>query len=154
DALDRHLERAWVDAARAVTELAPDLAAHDTRELVVAELGDLADQLDADGVQPLLGLRPDSRQQPDRERRQELGLAPRANDGEAGGLLAVGRAFGDALRGREAERAREVRARADDGPNGLGDGACVVEPADDALQVEIALVDSRLLDRRDDLPHG
>ena len=52
-----------------------------------------------------------------------------------------------------AERAREPRARADRGLHGLGERARVVEGRRDLAEVEIALVDPGLLDRRHDVAH-
>ena len=52
-----------------------------------------------------------------------------------------------------AERAREPRARADHGLHRLGERAGVVERRRDLAEVEVALVDPGLLDRRHDLAH-
>src|SRR5207253_1562784 len=75
DPLDRHLERSRVDAARTIAQLATDLAAQHARELVVADRRELTDRLDAEAVQPFLRLRADTREQPDREGREERRLA-------------------------------------------------------------------------------
>ena len=59
--------------------------------------------------------------------------------------------FGDDLRRRDAERARQPRPCAHDGLDRLGEGARVVEGRRDLAEVEVALVDPGLLDRRHDL---
>ena len=98
--------------------------------------------------EPRRGARPDPRQHPDRERREERRLAPGPDDRQPAGLAAVGGDLRDDLRGRDAERAREPRARPHDRPHRLGERARVVEGGRDLAEIEIALVDPRLLDRR------
>ena len=68
------LEPPRVDPAGAVAHQQPDLAGHQRAQLLVAERGELADRLDPGGAQLRLGARPDPREQPDRERREERGL--------------------------------------------------------------------------------
>ena len=110
----------------------PTLPRMHAGELVVADRRELPDRLDAEAVQPLLRLRADAGQQPDRERREERRLASGPHDGQTARLAPVGRDLRDDLRRRDAERAREMRARADDRADGLGDGARVVERRGDA----------------------
>ena len=103
--------------------------------------------------EPRLGARADPGQQADRERREERGLAAGPHDRQPAGLAPVGGDLGDDLRAREPERARELRARADHGLHRLGERARVVEGRRDLAEVEVALVDPGLLDRRHDLAH-
>ena len=97
---------------RPVAELATDLAAQHVLQVVVGEGRDLADLLDPEGDEPLLGARADAGEDPDRERREECRLAAGADDGQAAGLAAVGGDLRDDLRRRDAERARQTRSRA------------------------------------------
>ena len=135
----------------------PDLPRQDPRRALVVDRGEVADRLDLGCGQPRGGARADTRQHPDRERREERRLAARPDDGQAAWLAAVGGDLRDQLRGRDAERARQPRPRPDDGAHGLGQGARVVERRRDLAEVEIALVDPRLFDGgydlADDRPH-
>ena len=90
-------------------------------------------------------------QHADRERREERRLAARPHDGQPAGLAAVGGDLRDHLRRRDAERAREPRPRPDDRPHRLGERAGVVERRRELAEIEVALVDPGLLDRRHDL---
>ena len=78
---------------------------------------------------------------------------PGPDDREPAGLAPVGRDLRDHLRGRDAERAREPRPRAHDRLDRLRERARVVEGRRDLAEVEVALVDPRLLDGRHDLAH-
>ena len=129
DSLRRQLERPRVDAARAVAQLGADLAAQNHAQLLVGEGREPADRVDAGTDEPLLGARPDAGQQANRKRLEEMRLAAGPNDGEPARLAPVGRDLGDDLRVRDAERARQARARANDRLHGLGERARVVEVA-------------------------
>ena len=157
DPLGRDLERPRIDAAGAVADEPPDLPRQDPRQLRIGDRGEVADRLDLGCGQPRGGAGADPGQHPDRERREERGLAARPDDGQAAGLAAIGGDLRDQLRRRNAERARQPRPRPDDGAYGLGQRARVVECRRDLAEVEVALVDSRLLDRghdvADDRPH-
>ena len=131
----------------------PTLPGRSAPQLVVGERGEGADRLDAAGREPLLGARADPGQQADRERREERRLAPGPHDRQPAGLAPVGGDLRHDLRAREPERARELRARADHGLHRLGERAGVVEGGRDLAEVEVALVDPGLLDRRHDLAH-
>ena len=102
--------------------------------------------------EPLLRARPHAREDPDRERREERRLAARADDRQPAGLAPVRGDLGHDLGGRHAERAREPGARPHDRLHRLGQRAGVVEGGRDLAEVEVALVDPRLLDGRHDLP--
>ena len=83
--------------------------------------------------------------------REERRLAARADDRQPAGLAPVGGDLRDHLGGRYAERAREPGACPHDRLHRLGERAGVVEGGRDLAQVEVALVDPRLLDGRHDL---
>src|SRR5439155_10532065 len=153
DPLDRDLEAARVDTPGAVSQLPPDDAADELAELVVAERREVADRLDSRRDEALFRPRADARQQPDRERREKLGLPAGTHDRQPARLATVGGDLRHDLRGRDAERAGEVRSRPHDGADALRDRARVVEVGSDLLEVEISLVDAHLLDGRDDLAH-
>ena len=112
------------------------------------ERRDVADRLDPEPDEALLGPRPDAGQQPDRERREERRFAAGPDDRQPARLAAVGCDLRDDLRGRDAERAREPGAGAHDGLDRLGERPRVVEHRRHLAEVEVALVDPRLLDRR------
>ncbi len=151
DALGRELESARVDPAGAVVQHAADLAAQE--RVVVLERGEVADRLDAGCLQLLVPARADPRQEAKRQRRQEGCFPPGPYHHQAGGLPPVGRDLCDDLRRGDAQRAREPRARAHDGLHRLGERPRVVEGGRDLAEVEVTLVDARLLDRRHDLAH-
>ena len=154
DPLGRDLERPRVDPARAVADEPADLAGKHPRELGVARARRASPIVSTPAAASLAAARgPDPGQHPDRERREERRLAARPDDGQPAGLAAVGGDLRDDLRGRDAERAREPRPRPDDGAHGLGERARVVERRRDLAEVEVALVDPGLLDRRHDLAH-
>ena len=136
--------------ARPVAQLAADLAPQDLPQVVVGDRGDVADRVDPEPDEALLCPRPDPRQDPDRERREERRFATRPDDRQPARLAAVGRHLRDHLRGRHPERARELGAGPHDRLDRLCDRARVVERRRDLAEVEVALVDPRLLDRRHD----
>ena len=142
--------RGSIPRARSRSE-APDLAAGRARQSSSASAASAPIVSIPPAAQPRLGARADSRQQADRERREERRLASGPHDRQPAGLAAVGGDLRDHLRAREAERAREPRARADHRLHGLGERAGVVEGRRDLAEVEVALVDPGLLDRRHDL---
>ena len=67
------------------------------------------------------------------------------------GLRRSDATFATTFERRDAERAREPRPRAHDRAHRLRERARVVEDRRDLAEVEVPLVDPRLLDRRDDL---
>ena len=79
---------------------------------------------------------------------------PGDDDGETAGLARVAADLGDDLARSDAERAREARPGADRGLHRLGDHARLEEVARDLAEIEIALVEPGLLDRRHDSAHG
>ncbi len=85
--------------------------------------------------------------------REERRLLPRHDDGETAGLARVAADLGDDLARSDAERARQARPGADRRLHRLGDHARLEEVAGDLAEIEIALVEPRLLDRRDDPAH-
>ena len=101
--------------------------------------------------QSLLGARADAREQTDGERSEEARLGSRRDDGDAAGLAAIGRDLADDLRRTDAERARQARLRAHRGLDRRRDCARAREVGRDRAEIEVALVDSRALDPRDDL---
>jgi hypothetical protein len=119
-------------------------------QLLVRDRREGPDRLDAGGDEPRLRSWPDAGQHANRKRGEERRLAAGANDGQAAGLAAVRRDLGDDLRARDPERARELRAGADDRLNRLAERAGVVEVGRELAEVEVPLVDPRLLDRRHD----
>jgi lipoprotein-anchoring transpeptidase ErfK/SrfK len=157
DSLDRDLQPPRVDAARPVTKLAADHAGQQRAQRVVVERREVADRLDTRAGQPFFGARPDARQEPDGKRRQEGGLASRADNRQPAGLAPIGCDLRDDLGRCDAERAREVGSRAHDRADTLGDGPSVVEIGSDFLEVEVPLVDADLLhggnDLADERPH-
>ena len=151
DRLELQLEVARVDPACPVAQHRPDRAGEQRAQLGVAELGEPADRVDARPAQPLLGARPDARQQSHRERREEARLGAGRHQRDPAGLAPVGRDLAHDLRGRDPERARQARLGANGGLDRRGDGARLREVARDRCEVEVALVDPRALDARDDL---
>ena len=93
-------------------------------------------------------------QEADRERREERRLATRA-DGRQPGRACAGRRRPSPPPSRSRRRAStsQLRPRPHDRLHRLGERPRVVERRRDLAEIEIALVDSRLLDRRDDLAH-
>jgi hypothetical protein len=153
DPLGRHLERPRVDPSGAVAELEPDLAAQNRGELVVGEGRERSDRRHAGREQTLLGPRPDARQDADRERREKRRLATGADGRQAARLAPVRRDLRHALRARDAQGAGQAGTGADDRLHSLGNRARICERAGDLAEVEVPLVDPRLLDGRDDLTH-
>src|SRR5919108_4371637 len=94
------------------------------------------------------------RQAANLERREERGRPTRKDDDEPAGLSAVAGDLGHDLRGRDAERAGQARRAAHGGLDSLGNGARLVEVAGDLAEVEVALVQARALDCRNDLADG
>ena len=152
DALGRDLERARVDAARAVAQLrgrpcrASAARARRRRARPAAPIVSIPAATSRSSARgPTPG-------------RSRIGNGARNAASRPGrttvrppGLAAVGRDLRDDLRGRDAERAREPRPRPHDGAHRLGERARVVERRRDLAEVEVALVDPGLLDRRHDL---
>ena len=101
--------------------------------------------------QPLLCARADAREEADGERSEEARLGPGRDDGDAAGLAAIGRDLADDLRRADAERARQARLRAHRGLDRRRDCARAREVGCDRAEIEVALVDPRALDARDDL---
>src|SRR5581483_11884659 len=85
--------------------------------------------------------------------REERGLLARNDDDDAAGLPPVARHLRDDLAGRDAERAREARPGTHGGLDSFRDDASLEEVGRDLAHVEVALVEPRLLDRRDDSAH-
>src|SRR5581483_4871097 len=153
DPLGVELELAGVDAARAVAEHRPDAARNEAAEISVAERGEIAHRLDAGTPQALFGLRSDAREAPHCERREERSLPPWRYDDEPARLTRIARDFGDDLARRNTERAREARPRAHCGLHRLGHHSRRQEVACHLSDIEVALVDSRLLDGGNDAAH-
>src|SRR5581483_2646916 len=154
DALDVELEAAWIDAARTVSQDPAHAAGQQAAEGVVVERRERTDRVDAGGTQTLFCLRPDTRQLADVERREERGLLTGNDDHEPARLARVTPHLGHDLARRDAERARQARRPPHGRLHGLGDDARLEEVAGDLAHCEIALVEPRLLDGRDDAAHG
>ena len=150
DPLGGQLELAWIDPARAVAQDSADAAREEAPQIGVAERREGADRLDAGRGQPLLGFRPHSRQAANRERREKGGFRTCRDDGEAARLAAVRRDLRHHLRRGEPERAGEARRSLHSGLHRLSDLACLEEVGRNLADIEIALVQARALDGRDD----
>ncbi len=152
DGLELEVEVARVDAPRAIAEERAERAGQERAQLDVPERRERADRVDA-GTHAAA---------PPRAARRRGGDAPasgarnarlgsRRHDGHAARLASVGGDLADDLRRPDAERAGQARRPADGGLNGRRDRACASEVRRDRAEVEVALVDSRALDARDDL---
>src|SRR5207249_11152210 len=107
DRLGRELERARVDAARAIAQERAELPRQEPAKSVVRERSQIADRRDAPTAQPLLGPRAHAGQPPHEKGREERRLAAGRDDRQAAGLAPVARDLRDHLAGGDAERARE-----------------------------------------------
>ena len=153
DALDLGIEPPFVDPTGAIAEHRSHLSREQPPQRVVVEIGEPADGGQAGGPQTLLRPRADAGQQSNVEGRQEGSLAARADDREPAGLAPVGGDLRDHLAGGDAERAGERGRAPDRRLHRLGELAGGQKVAGDLSEVEVALVDPGLLDRRDDLAH-
>ncbi len=145
DPLALELELTGVDPARAVTEHDPDGPRQERAQLRVGERRELPDRAHARRGESLLGARADAGERAHRQRGEEARLPPRWDDGDPAGLPSLRGDLADDLRGRHAQRARERRRCADGDLDRLCDRARPPERADDAAEVEVALVQPRPL---------
>ena len=131
----------------------PSLPGRTPARVRVVELCEVADRLDGRAREAGRGAGADPREKTDRKRGEEASLAPGTHGREPARLASIGGDLGDDLGAPDPDRAGEPRARADDGAHRLGERARVVEGRRHLAEIEIALVDPRLLDRRDDVAH-
>ena len=102
-------DRPRVDAARPVAQLDADGAGQQASEPVVVQRRQVADQRQPGRLQPLVRLRADARQRPQRQRGEERRLATGRHHRHAARLAVVGGDLGHHLRRRAAERRVEAR---------------------------------------------
>src|SRR6185312_2515423 len=154
DALRLLVESARVDAAGALLQHAPDTPRQEAPELSLRERGERADRLDAGGDEALLGLRPDAREPSDVERREEARLVALGNDRKAARLPVVAADLRHDLRRRDPDCTGEARRSPDGGLHRLGDLAGLEKRRGYLADIEVALVEPRLLDGGHDAAHG
>ena len=130
-----------------------DLAGKEAAERDVVCRCERSDRFDSGGDQPLFGAGTDSRKDPDWERREERRFVAGPDGGESSGLPPVGGNLRDDLGCRDTKGARQACAGAHDGTDRFGERARVVEGWGDLPEIEVALVDSRLLDGWNHLVH-
>ena len=143
-------DRAGIHAARALAQVAPDLAHAERRERRVVLAREIADRGDAGRQQALLAARPDAGQRAQRQRGEERGLAAGRHDHDAARLAMVAGDLGDRLARPAAERAGESRGVAHGGLQRAEQGSCVRARAHEPVEIEVALVDADLLDALDE----
>ena len=153
DGLQLEVEVARVDSPRAVAQERPERPGQKRLQLRVCQGRERADRVHAGRPQPRLRARPDAGEQADREWGEEPRFRAGRDDRDPARLAAVGGDLAHDLGGTDAERAGEARARANGRPDRGCERTCPREVGRDGAEVEVALVDPRALDARDDLGH-
>ena len=130
----------------------PTLPRSTTPQIVVRQRGDVADRLDPDArrAAPRLAGRRPGRMRIGNGARNAASLPGRTTVSPPG-LRRSEATFATTFERRDAERARQLGSRPHDCLDRLGERPCIVERGRDLAEVEIALVDARLLDGGDDL---
>jgi hypothetical protein len=116
-------------------------------EILFGKSGELADRLDADGVQPLLGFFADAPDPSDRQRGEKLRDAIGSHDDQTVRLAVVAGELGEELVRRDADRSREPHLAFDAGLDLAGNFGSRAEQFLAAGHIQKRLIQAQRLDQ-------